>query len=319
MGIVSFLLVAQGKWIPPEWFILFLFFPALIIKRARSFIFDWIPFLFILIAYDFLRGFTNDLNKYVHYFEMINAEKFIFHTIPTVYLQQNFFDPHSLKWYDYLSTIVYLLHFALPLGFAFILWLKNRQYFKEFTLGLLLLSYGALATFLIFPAAPPWMASQLGYIQPVQRILFSSLNVFHSFIDLPTIYNKFNPNPVAAIPSLHAAYPFFVFLFALRYFKLKSLLFLPYVLITWLSIIYLGEHYFIDVMVGVLYACVFYFLSFKLFRYARKTESRIANFDKTLLAKATWLFSLLSQILKEVSKKLELFVTRISRVRDNVD
>ena len=82
--------------------------------------------------------------------------------------------------------------------------------------------------------------------------------------DLPSIYHNFNPNAVAAMPSLHAAYPFLVLLYALRFFKKKGLFFIPYVLGVWFSLVYLGEHYFVDVVAGAIYAVIFYFISVKL-------------------------------------------------------
>ena len=63
---------------------------TLLIKRTRSFILDWIPFLFILIAYDFLRSLAPILNPRVHYFELIWADQTLFRSIPTISLQNLF-------------------------------------------------------------------------------------------------------------------------------------------------------------------------------------------------------------------------------------
>lgn len=165
---------------------------------------------------------------------------------------------------DYFATMFYFLHFALPLSFGFILWLYNRGYFRQFVTGILLLSYAAWGTFLIYPAAPPWMAAEQEYLPGVQKILDVTLRAFPDKWNLPSVYHNFNPNLVAAMPSLHGAYPLLILLFALRFFKLKALFFLPYVLLTWFSLVYLGEHYVIDILAGVLYALVFYFVAIRL-------------------------------------------------------
>lgn len=251
---------------------------SLLVKKTRAFILDWLPFLFILLSYDFLRGFADNLGQRVNYLELIRAEKAIFGIIPTIQLQ-NLFWTGSAGFLDYLSTIFYFLHFALPLSFGFLLWLYNRSYFKQFVTGLLLLSYGAWVTFIIYPAAPPWMA-----LPQVHKIIDVTLQAFPDKWDLPSIYHNFNPNQVAAMPSLHAAYPLLVLLFALSFFKLKGLIFLPYVLATWFSLVYLGEHYVVDVIGGAIYAIIFFFVAIWLHKRASIFAAIMKSFsDKPLM------------------------------------
>lgn len=264
ISLMTALMIWQGIGIAPDRYAFVLLPASLLVKRTRSFILDWTPFLFILISYDFLRGFADNLGQRVHYVELIEWEKNIFGMIPTINLQDLFFNPLSSSWYDFLATIFYFLHFALPLSFAFMLWLYNRAYFRQFVTGILLLSYAAWITFIIFPSAPPWLAVDDGYLQGVEKILDTTLGTFPEHWDLPTIYHNFNPNPVAAVPSLHAAYPMLILLFALKFFKLKALFFVPYVLGVWISIVYLGEHYVVDIIAGAIYAVIFYFVAIRL-------------------------------------------------------
>jgi hypothetical protein len=107
---------------------------------------------------------------------------------------------------------------------------------------------------LVFPAAPPWLATQNGYLGELSRVLGQTINFLPERVDVPSLYNQLNPNPVAAIPSLHAAYPLLVLLFALRFFGRRALVAGVYVLAVWLALIYLGEHYAIDVFLGAVYA-----------------------------------------------------------------
>lgn len=252
------IMIWQGIGIAPDRYIFLLLFVSLLLKKGRAFLLDWLPFLFLLISFDFLRGLVPLFNNNVHYWELIQADLTIFKVIPTQFLQKHFFNPNSLGLHDYLATILYFLHFVPPTIFAFILWLNNKSYFRKFTLGLLILSYSAWITFFIFPASPPWLAAKEGYLDGVVKIMDTTINVFPEKISLPTIYHKMHPNPVAAIPSLHNAYPFLILLFVLQFFKAKGLFFLPYVLGVMVSTVYLGEHYVIDVLAGFLYA----FLSF---------------------------------------------------------
>lgn len=256
------LMIWQGIGIAPDRYALVLLLGSLLIRRTRQFLLDWIPFLFILISYDFLRGFADNLNNRVHFIELIEADKWLFFgELPTIWLQERFTIPGEIKWYDFLGTIIYFLHFALPLAFGFLIWLQNRSYFRQFVISILLLSYAGFVTFLIYPAAPPWLSAKEGYIPEVHKVIETTLSIFPEKLQLPTIYHNFNPNPVAAMPSLHAAYPLLVFLFALKFFGKKALFFSLYVAIVWISIVYLGEHYVIDVIAGAIFAITFFFVT----------------------------------------------------------
>lgn len=257
---ITAVMIWQGIGIAPDRYALILLVGSLLIKRTRQFLMDWIPFLFILIAYDFLRGFSDNLNSRVHINELIIWEKTIFGFIPTQALQEKFFHLGSLQWYDYVATVFYFLHFALPLAFGYLLWLKSRARFRQFVLVLLLMSYAAWISFLAYPAAPPWYAHDKGYLPEITKILDQTLAVFPEKITLPTVYHQLNPNQVAAIPSMHAGYSTLVFLFSLSLWGLRALVFLPYVLAVFLSIIYLGEHYGVDLLLGIGYAVGFFFL-----------------------------------------------------------
>lgn len=258
------IMIWQGIGIDPSRYVFVLLFASLLVKRTRSFIFDWTPFLLILLSYDFLRGLAGKLGQRVNYTELILAEKAIFGFIPTIELQKKFYIPGYLHWYDFLGTIFYFLHFALPLSFGFMLWIYNRGHFRQFVTSILLLSYAAWVTFVIFPSSPPWLSSNAGFLPKVYKILDQALSAFPDRWNLPSIYHNFNPNSVAAMPSLHAAYPLLTFLFALRFFKLKALPFGLYVLGVWISIVYLGEHYVVDVIGGAIYAIIFYFVAIRL-------------------------------------------------------
>jgi membrane-associated phospholipid phosphatase len=67
-------------------------------------------------------------------------------------------------------------------------------------------------------------------------------------------------NPVAAMPSLHAAFPFLGFLFAQRLLGWRAWPLFVYTVIVWLAVVYLGEHYVVDVVGGALWAFFFYWV-----------------------------------------------------------
>jgi hypothetical protein len=251
--VLGIVMVVQGVEALPDRYAIAMLVGCVVLGRAKRFIHDWLPFIGLLVSYDFLRGFADDLSGRAQYAQSIQLDHAIFGLVPTVALQNLLFTG-PLHWWDYAATFLYFLHFVLPLGFAMVLWLRNRRQFTDFVASLTLLSYAGWLTYIVFPSAPPWMAAQAGYLDGVTRILDRTIDFLPNHLDLPTVYRALDPNPVAAIPSLHAAYPFLVLLFALRFFRWRGLIVLPYVAAAWFAVVYLGEHYAIDVLLGAVYA-----------------------------------------------------------------
>lgn len=248
-------------WFSPDQFFVFALFGTTLVGKARLFLKDWLPFILFYLGYEFLRGLVPFVSKNVHIFPMINIDKMIFGFIPTVRLQSLLYNPNHLMWYDYIAVTVYISHFVTPLIFGYYFWLKDRVFFKKFATGILVLAYAAFITYIIFPAMPPWMASSFGYIPPVKEVTGVVMShFFNTRISLPSIYSLFAGNAVAAMPSLHAALPLMTFYFLFKWNKKLGILFLPYVLSVWFAVIYLGEHYFIDVVMGALYSTVIFLL-----------------------------------------------------------
>ena len=105
------------------------------------------------------------------------------------------------------------VHFIVPPTLAFGLWLKRRALFYRFAATLLVLSYAGALTFWLFPAAPPWAASERGLIP----FLANPAGVQAATSPLPTdsgpVYRLVDGNPYAAVPSLHGGYSLLVCLF----------------------------------------------------------------------------------------------------------
>jgi len=260
IGVSSYMIYHRAWFSPDQFFSVAIVAVILIGGRTKQFLWDWIPVLLLLFGYEYLRGLVPLLTKSPNIYPMIQADQFMFGYLPSIELQKQLFTANSFKWYDYMAVILYISHFVIPMITAFIFWLFNRRAFKHYTAGFLVLSYLAFITYIIFPAMPPWMASNLGYIPPLQKIMDQVMSSFATPISVPTIYGFFGANLVAAVPSLHAAYPLLIFLFVRKYISWLGVALLPYVFGVWFSVVYLGEHYVIDVIIGILYAIMAYML-----------------------------------------------------------
>lgn len=258
--IVSAYMLWHRAWFSPDQFFAFAVVATLVLGRTKEFLRDWIPVLILLFSYEYLRGIVPALTDRAHIYPLIRADNFLFGFIPTIKIQNELFHTSHLHWYDYVAVILYISHFIIPMFVAFIFWLRDRTHFKAYTASFLVLSYMAFITFIIFPAMPPWMASNNGYLPPLQKIMDQVMGSFAHPISVPTVYQFFGANLVAPFPSLHAAYPWLIFLFVYNKSKKISLLVLPYVFGVWFAVVYLGEHYVVDVLAGITYATGAYWL-----------------------------------------------------------
>lgn len=229
---------------------------------ARGVIFDWLPFFAALFAYDVLRGKVgNDPLFAPHIFPQIRIDEFLSGgSVPSVYLQDHFYDPGVLHWYDVGVWAVYLSHFFVIFAVAGVLWRFAKPRFIEFRAMVLTLTIAAFLTYALFPAVPPWMASEDGVIGPVSRIVggvWEELGVHHA----ASLWERGSTlsNEVAAIPSLHTAYPVLLLCFFWSSGMRARIVCLLYALAMSLTLVYTGEHYFTDVVLGWAFAIGTYF------------------------------------------------------------
>ena len=281
--IICVFMITHRFWFSPDQFFIVALIGSFLIGRARLFLFDWVPFIASYFAYEFTRGIVPHL-KNIHILGMIKLDSFFFGFIPAAKFQSLFYNPNQVHWYDYLSALLYISHFVTPMIAGFLFWLTDRKIFKQYALAFIVLSYAGLVTFILFPAMPPWMASDMGYIttkipQTLGPIM-SHFPVLHA--SFPTLYSLIDADPVAAIPSLHAAFPLLILLFLIKKYKKYGLLFVPYVAGVWFSVMYLGEHYFTDILIGSIYAIVV-FLIVDNWKFLHSSFTiMLANLKKTL-------------------------------------
>ena len=223
---------------------------------------DWSPTLLALVLYNLSRGLA-DNGAVPHVLELVAADLAMLGwatggVVPTVWLQERLYDPDRIHWWDVLASWVYFSHFVVALTVAVVLWLRNRARWAAFMRRFLFLCYAGLATYFLYPAAPPWWASQQGVIEEVSRI---STRGWHA-IGMHGAGNLLNvgqiaANPVAAMPSLHTAWALFVVLFFLPSLRPRWWpLLLAYPLAMTFTLVYSAEHYVIDVLVGWAYVGV---------------------------------------------------------------
>lgn len=264
LGLVGTILLitifAQSpSWPTPDKLLLFMTFASLTFGQARAMLKRFVPFVSLLLVYESFRGLAHQLNSHVHYLWMPAADRTIFGVLPTTWLQQQWWNGH-VQWYDFAFYIFYMLHFVFPIALAVLVWKLRDKFYWQYISNYIVLSFAGFLTYLVYPAAPPWMASEQHLIEPITRVS-SSVWYALGIHDFPSVYNKIAPNPVAAVPSLHAAYATLFVLCVYRLFgKRWAAIGMIYPLMIWLGTVYQGEHYAIDAILGIGYAITTFYL-----------------------------------------------------------
>jgi hypothetical protein len=285
--LLSILMIWRGIAVTPDVVVVGFGLAALVLGRGKLFLRDWIPFVALFFAYELMRGYADKFGLQIHVTDIISLERIIgLGGLPTTLVQSLHqgaaSSPDTLAT---LSVVFYFLHFPLPLAIGFLLWIHQRRVYYDFVAALIVLSMAAFVTYLLVPVAPPWWAAQHGYVTGVMHLRdtgFNGLaNLFlgfgHDYFYSYTSVYSISSNDVAAFPSLHAAYPFLAFLFARRAFGRAGWLMLAYTACIWFAIVYLGEHWVVDIIGGVAYALAAYFVILHGPRWARRLMEQIAD------------------------------------------
>jgi len=278
LALIVLIMVVAKISMTPDLFVLWGLVVAVILGRGLAFLRDWLPLVAIFVAWESARGLSQHLAARVQSDSVIMAERlFFFGIVPTEELQRLWHDPARLTALDLLMSAVYLAHFILPLGIGFLLWLRNRGLFFRYMTCLMVVSFAAFFTAIVLPVAPPRFSAQYGEALAVRDVM---ADTFAHLGSAPSswLYGNINGNPVAAFPSLHAAYPLLAYLFVRSHRPSWAWPVLLYTLVVWFAIVYLGHHYVVDIFGGIAYAVVAYWL-----------VSRSAGWDMARLDPRRWL------------------------------
>jgi membrane-associated phospholipid phosphatase len=221
-----------------------------------------------IFVYTILRAFANNGGFAIRADYVIAIEQLLFFgSVPSVELQRELFTPREVGLIDVLATGVHWSFFLVPhAAFAFV-WFRRPELVSRFAGTALLMLYIGLMLFWLVPTVPPWLASRQGDLVYAFRVMDFVTDGIETGVYTSLYETLAEPNPVAAVPSIHMAWTFHVLLFA-RDFAPK--LWWPlagYNLVMAFSLVYLAEHYVFDVLMGVAVA------SFAVWTISRRVSS----------------------------------------------
>ena len=143
-------------------------------------------------------------------------------------------------------TFFYTLHLPLVVLTSICFWHSDRTIYRKYVYAIVITSYCALVTFLLFPTAPPWY-------EGVARDFLHGLNSAMPLKAYASLMSMIEADKFAAFPSLHTAYAV-IFLYYMKKGRRYGLIALPISAGILFSTIYLGQHYVIDLIGGAAYS-----------------------------------------------------------------
>ena len=129
-------------------------------RRVLYVVRDWLPFALVLVVYDISRGTADLIGRPTLWHWQADADRWMFFGVmPTVWLQEHLKQPQA-PWWEVVISTTYMSFFILPYVIAGVLWLRNRDEWKNFAQLFVVLSFTALVIYAVLPAAPPWAAAR---------------------------------------------------------------------------------------------------------------------------------------------------------------
>jgi membrane-associated phospholipid phosphatase len=296
------------------WIILGLVAGSIGRRGPATVLIDFAPLFVLVLIYGYLHGAADGLGMPTQWHAQLDVDKFLFFGhVPTVWLQGHL-KYASPQWWEAPVALIYLSYFVLPVLAAGVLWLRSRRDFYRWSgrfIALVLLSFTCFA---LVPTAPPWAAARCtgaqvanhpadpaclhqsprlthggllgkldvahqGATPYVQRISSRGLDELHfhpagALLDT----GQAGSDLVAAVPSLHSAGVLLFSIFMWRRVRRRwRVLLVLYPLAMTFVLVYTGEHYVTDVLLGWALAAL---VSFAAWRVEGRIAARRSGADE---------------------------------------
>lgn len=169
---------------------------------------------------------------------------------PTTRLQRTLGEPGRVRPHDLALSWVHWSWFFVPHGSLLYILLRHPERFPRSACFMAATFDVGLVVYWALPTAPPWYAAEMGRMEPVRRIMVEAGERFWKRLWRP-LYDSLEGNPFAAMPSLH----FGTSVMAARVLsdvgRGPGALGWAYALTLGFGLVYLGEHYVIDLIAGL--------------------------------------------------------------------
>jgi hypothetical protein len=218
-------------------------------RRWPRLLLDWLPIVALLIVYDIARGHAGGDITSAHYHAQVDFDRFLTGgQLPTAWLQDRLHTPGTdpAPW-DYAAWATYITHFFVPWVTLAVLWRTAHDRFRVLRDRLVALTIAGCTIYALYPAAPPWLAAT----PPVDRLIQPIWQHVGLKVAAPLFESGDSfVNVVAAVPSLHAAYPCLLLLVFWDRGRVARAVLGLYTLAMGFTLVYSGEHFVFDIFAG---------------------------------------------------------------------
>jgi hypothetical protein len=176
-------------------------------------------------------------------------------TTPTLRLQRTFGKPGRFAPYEKLLVWSHWLWFAFPHGTAAYMLFRHREQFPKAAAQIYATFDVGVIGYWAIPTAPPWYAAQQGLLEDgrtpeLRRMMVEYGEQFWKSGWAP-LYGVLGGNPLAAMPSLHFATSVTAAHVLAGTGPVAGALGWAYAATLGLALVYLGEHYVVDLAAGL--------------------------------------------------------------------
>ncbi len=170
--------------------------------------------------------------------------------LPTHRLQAALGRPDEIRPHDLALSAVHWSWFLVPHGTAAYMLLFHHDTFVRAAILIAGTFDAGLLVYWSLPTAPPWYAAQTGRIEPVRRIMVEAGERFWKGL-WQHLYDGLEGNPFAAMPSLHFGTSVMAAHVLSGVGRMHGAAGWAYALTLGFGLVYLGEHYVIDLIAGL--------------------------------------------------------------------
>jgi membrane-associated phospholipid phosphatase len=169
---------------------------------------------------------------------------------PTTRLQRSLGREGHVGLLEYALSAIHWSWFLVPHGTLAYILLRHREHLPRSALLMAACFDLGCVVYWTVPTAPPWWAGANGKMPPVRRIMAEAGERFWGRLWSP-LYHSLQGNPFAAMPSLHFGTSVMAARILSQVGRKHAALGWTYTLALGFGLVYLGEHYVVDLLAGL--------------------------------------------------------------------
>lgn len=251
---------------------------------------DYRLFLLYILGFSLflgLRVYGDQVGIPVSYVYPIEADRALFGVVPTNWLQDRFYTAGQTSTLDWVTIVVYSSYFMGHFWLGLLLWAFKRHLLLLHVVAVTAAFMIGLVFYYLVPTSPPWLAGETDHLPEVTRIVHVTMSENWAAAEQQGTFIA-GRNDVAAMPSLHTAITVVLAIVLWRVNRLLGIAGWVYAFAMSFSLMYLGEHYFIDIFCGFVLAAASYRLTTKLVsKWTRRADAPAADETATAAADRT--------------------------------